>query len=299
MSRESSAIEAFASRQRGWGGDAEQYDRWLDEWFTPATNLDGRLWRMQLLQARATTMAFEWARFNQPRCAGALIWQLNDAWTGHSWSLIDVHGRPKPSWWAARAACRPRSSAFLPGEAGITVGFANDTRERWNARATIQRITMSGSQLAEHSLDVDVAANAVALAPIPVELMVPGEPASELLTVEMDGIRGFWFYGKDAWLSMPTPSLDVKVETTRRGMQLRLRSETLIRELHLDVARISSSIRAASNLLTMLPGEERVVELEGVENLTEKELRQKLLMPGGISTANECAAGLRPQRPAS
>ena len=294
-----SAMDAFASRQRGWGGDAEQYDRWLDDWFTPATNLDGRLWRMQLLQARATGMAFEWARFNQPRCAGALIWQLNDAWTGHSWSLIDVHGRPKPSWWAARATCRPRTCAFLAGEAGIEVGLANGTRDSWLAKATVRRLTMAGSELAVHSMDVDVAANAIARIPVPSELVVPEEPASEFLFVEVDGVRGFWFYGKDAWLSMPAPSLDVEFESTAQGMQLRLRSQSLIRDLYLDVARLSPSMRISSNLLTLLPGDERIIDLEGVENASAEELRRKLLEPGGIATANDCAACERPHNPMS
>ena len=84
------------------------------------------------------------------------------------------------------------------------------------------------------------------------------EPASELLVVETDGLRGFWFYGKDAWLSMPRASFDVRVEVERR-MRLVLRSETLIRDLHLDATRISMGARAESNLFTMLPGEERAI----------------------------------------
>ena len=290
-----SSMDAFASRQRGWGGDAEQYDRWLDDWFTPATDLEGRLWRMQLLQARATGMAFEWARFNQPRCAGALIWQLNDAWTGHSWSLIDVHGRPKPSWWAARAALRPRSCAFLigPGDAGIEVGLANDTRETWIAKGTVRRLDFSGSELASSSFDVGVPSHAVVRIPVPSELVVPEEPAFEFLLVEVDGLRGFWFYGKDAWLSMPTPSWDLKFEPIESGMRLHLRSETLIRDLHLDASRLPGRIRSGNNLLTMLPGDERIIDLDGLEVGSETDLRAKLHHPGVIVSANDCAAHQR------
>ena len=290
-------MEAFASRQRGWGGDAAQYDRWLDDWFTLATNLDGRLWRMQLLQARATGMAFEWARFNQPRCAGALIWQLNDAWTGHSWSLIDVHGRPKPSWWSARAACRPRSCAFLPLDTGVEVGFANDTRIPWNGTAIVRRLAMSGAEIAGRSLDVEVAGHSVVRLPVPDEIMVPGEPASEFMIVELDGLRGFWFYGKDAWLSMPAPTVDVDVERIDDAMRVHLRCASMIRDLYLDVSRLSASGRASDNLLTMLPGDERVVDLQGCEEESPEALRQRLLDPGVIMTANACGAGNRPPDP--
>ena len=288
-SESASALEAFASRQRGWGGDAEQYDRWLDEWFTPSTDLNGRLWRMQLLQARATGLAFDWARFNQPRCAGALIWQLNDAWTGHSWSLIDVHGRPKPSWWAARSACRPRGCAFVAGASGVEVGFANHTRDPWRSTATVRRITTSGSELAAERIDVTVGAHSVVRLPVPPGLVVPEEPASELLVVETDGLRGFWFHGKDAWLSMPRASFDVRVEAANGGMRLVLRSETLIRDLHLDATRISMEARAESNLFTMLPGEERAIVLKGLEGVSPEEIRRLALEPGTITSANECS----------
>ncbi len=34
VSEEPEALAAFAGRQRGWGGDAAQYDRWLEDWFS-------------------------------------------------------------------------------------------------------------------------------------------------------------------------------------------------------------------------------------------------------------------------
>ena len=89
----------------------------------------------------------------------------------------------------------------------------------------------------------------------------------------------------------------MKVEPTAQGMQLRLRSGTLIRDLYLDVARFSPGMRANRNLLTMLPGDERIIDLEGGGNMSAEKLRQQLMEPGGIATANDCAACDRPQKP--
>ena len=114
---------------------------------------------------------------------------------------------------------------------------------------------------------------------------------------EVDAIRGHWFYGKDAWLSMPAPSWDLQVEPTGEATRVRLRSETLIRDLHLDVARISAEARASANVLTMLPGEERIIDIEGIEFDAVADLVSRLRRPGVITTANDCAARETPRHP--
>jgi beta-mannosidase len=58
----------------------------------------------QEAQAAALKAGIEWLAANRPRCMGALIWQLNDAWPGFSWSLIDSEGKPKPAYFAVREA---------------------------------------------------------------------------------------------------------------------------------------------------------------------------------------------------
>ena len=288
-----SEMDRFSGRQRGWGGDEQQYDRWLDDWFTPATDLDGRIWRMQLLQARATSIAYEWTRLNQPRCGGALIWQLNDAWTGHSWSLIDVHGRPKPAWWSARAACRPRFSSFSVGESGIELAFANGTREPWSVDSMVRRLSVSGSDIAAARITVEVPADAVVHVPIESGLAIPGDPSSEFLTAEVGNDHVFWFYGKDAWLSMPPPDLEVELDRSADGVELRLIARGLVRDLHVDVARIAFEAEASENLITLLPGQARVIGLRGVENLSLEEIRSRVLQAGVITSANDCSCPAR------
>ena len=63
-------------------------------------------WATQLNQARAVH-AIEHYRSWWPRTAGAIVWQLNDCWPVTSWAAIDGDERPKPLWYALRAATRP------------------------------------------------------------------------------------------------------------------------------------------------------------------------------------------------
>lgn len=254
------ALDAFAGRQRGWGGDAAQYDRWLDEWFTPSTSLDQRLFRMHLLQARATTISYEWLRMNSPRCSGALVWQLNDAWTGHSWSLIDRAGRPKPAWWAARAACVPQLIGFTASDEGIAVGMVNDGKSAWSTDATVRRVDVAGRDLAvDHlRLHADVGTSSQVL--VGREISIPTDPSSEFLVIESGAHRAFWFYGKDAWLSLPAADYDLEVEAIEGGCRVGIRARTIVRELVMDPSRLAADGVVDRNLLTMLPGDRVTLE---------------------------------------
>ncbi len=284
------ALAAFESRQRGWGGDEAQYDRWLEEWFSPAGDLDQRLWRMRLLQARATRIAYEWLRLNRDRCGGALIWQLNDAWTGHSWSLIDVAGRPKPAWWAARAACRPRLLAFSVGERGLELGCVNEGRTPWTEEVRVRRIDFAGRDLAADRVRLDAPAFGVDRAAVGADLVLPSDPAGEVLVAETEQGRAFWFYGKDAWLSLPRPDLVFDVAATDRGHRIRATAETFIRDLHLDVSRIARGATADRGLDTLLPGDRIEFELRGTQGTSVAEVRKALESGRVVFSANTCGS---------
>jgi beta-mannosidase len=90
-------------RQRGTGGMAAHIDKHL-EGMPSAKSFEEWHRMLQEAQAAALKAGIEWLAANRPRCMGALIWQLNDAWPGFSWSLIDSEGKPKPAYFAVREA---------------------------------------------------------------------------------------------------------------------------------------------------------------------------------------------------
>lgn len=59
---------------------------------------DGADWHFatQVVQARAVSAGTEWLR-SRERCAGVVVWQLNDCWPAISWSAVDSSGIEKPS----------------------------------------------------------------------------------------------------------------------------------------------------------------------------------------------------------
>lgn len=117
--------------------------RWYDEFFakaalaSPGVSISSSFpaWHAaaQQLQADWLYLAITWLRANWPHCGGALVWQLNDAWPGFSWSLIDSAGREKPAYYAVKAAFADRLLATLPFGGVPHYVAINDTEEPWEA----------------------------------------------------------------------------------------------------------------------------------------------------------------------
>lgn len=95
----------WAGRQKSYKGDkairalAERYG-------VPAGDRRSLVSASQELQAKAYRMAIEAHQKAWPRCAGTLLWQLNDVWPGASWSIVEYGGGRKPAFHAVKAAYR-------------------------------------------------------------------------------------------------------------------------------------------------------------------------------------------------
>jgi beta-mannosidase len=87
--------------QRNGSGNAVILQYMLD-WFRMPKDFHSTLWVSQILQALAMKIACEHWHRSMSRCMGTLIWQLNDAWPGASWSSIDYFGQ----WKALQYECR-------------------------------------------------------------------------------------------------------------------------------------------------------------------------------------------------
>ncbi|MCH2161606.1 MAG: hypothetical protein MK085_06995 [Phycisphaerales bacterium] len=278
------AFDAFAVRQRAWGGDKEQYDRFLKEWFRPAETLDERLLQVHLLQARATSLSFEWLRANAPRCSGALIWQLNDAWSGHSWSLIDVAGRLKPAWWAARKACSDHLLTFQPMADGLGVIACNDSRSNLMGDLEVRRLDFEGRVLAGGRFEIDVSPGGRQRVSGDEDLFTPDEPAGEFLLAQLGDLRATWFHARDLELACPKPQFDVHVQSLGEegGGRIALIARSLLRDVTIDLTRLDPTATVSDNLFTLLPGEQATLDCTGCRGVQEADV----LQPGVLGFAN-------------
>jgi beta-mannosidase len=275
-------------RQRAWGGDQVQYAPFLEEWF--GRGGDGEMsferwhWACQLLQARAISIACTWLRANRPRCEGALIWQLNDVWTGHSWSLVDVNHRPKPVFHAVQAAFDPVLLAIEPLGTGLSLVLVNDSSEEVRGEALVRRVDFDGTEIVAETF-------AFAADPrrgrfeveLPEHLVSPDDPSTQLIVASLGDRRAHWFFAKDQWLGYPEAQFDVTLErSSSTTARLDVEARTLLRDLFVVADRVGQHVCADKGFLTLLPGETASILLSGLEPSDELPQHEQVLR-----TANE------------
>ena len=280
----------LTDRQRAWGGDEVQYAPYLKEWFgftASELTFDHWLWATQLLQARAIGIGCGWLRANSPRCAGALIWQLNDVWTGHSWSLLDVRHRPKPVFYAVQQAFAPQFISIEPVGGALSVVVSADQQRETGAPIQVQRVSFDGTVHAAWSCDGEPRNSPHPIVtPIPDELSVPSDASNEVLVASMGELKAFWFFEKDD--SLRYPAVDVSVDIQQEGTTaiLAIRAQSFVRDLCIQADSLGPSVRASSGMITLLPDDECIIHLTGVpaDLDVQKELGATTHL---IRTANE------------
>jgi len=275
---------ALLARQRGPGDPlasppvspmARWYDRPMAAWFPPARDLFEWCFLAQVLQARSLVMGIEWFRANMNRCAGAMLWQANDAWPGFSWSIIDSAGRRKLAWHAVRRAFAPRLLTIQP-IGGVPMLLAiNDADKPWRATAQVRRVLLrDGATLARRAVALGGAdgvppRSAVRLGSIADLVGLIGDPKAEAVCALVDGApldeRAWWFAAPDRellggsivptdplWRASVTPA-NPSPGTRPRAVTVEARA--LCRDLCVLADAADPFAASEAQLVTLLPGE--------------------------------------------
>lgn len=215
-------------------------------------------WAAQLNQARAITHAITHYRSWWPRSAGSIIWQLNDCWPVTSWAAIDGDERPKPLWWALRAAYANRLLTVQPRGVGRdrrdVLAVVNDTDEQWVGTVLIRRERLDGQALASAELPVQVAPRTVEMVEIPAEVRTPGAPTNEIIHAMLDDQEAVHCFVDDLAMQLDPDPMDVDVEATDGGYLIRVRARTLVKDLAVFADHLDPSAQVDASLLTLPAG---------------------------------------------
>ncbi len=291
---------AMQHRQRASGGNDVRYDRPIREVFGEIRDFGAWHFAAQLVQARSIALALEWWRAHRPLCGGALFWQWNDVWAGHSWSAIDVAGRRKPLWYAVRRACAPRILTIHARGDDVRLFAVNDADEAWEAGARVARVAFDGRPLAECVQRICVPARgATDVCSLSVLLGRPADVRGELLVAELAAgtdapaggaervARATHFFAPDRELSLPRAEWSARAEALSGATDVTLAAQSLLRDVVLAADRLDPAAEASEQLLTLLPGESATVRVRCAQRIDEAALRG----PPIVWAANQLVCG--------
>ena len=249
-------------RIRAADGQVKLHDRLREMFAIPhdPDRMDFTDWHFlaQLAQARAVRTGIEWLRAVE-RCAGTMVWQLNDCWPVTSWALVDGAGAPKPAWHAARAAhadrlltIQPRGKLDGTDAPGLDAVLVNDTDEAWLAEGRARRLDFGGGERGAQSFARDVAPRSVARIALAETLWRADAPQRELIVADAAGAaRADWFHRPDRALDYPEPLLEARID----GDAMHVTARSLVRELMLRPDMVRPDWRVDRGPVTLLPGE--------------------------------------------
>ncbi|MGB3829939.1 MAG: glycoside hydrolase family 2 protein [Ornithinimicrobium sp.] len=257
-------------------------DRGLQQNFGATRDPDDWHYLSQLLQARSQQAGSEWLR-SRERCAGVVVWQLNDCWPVVSWAAVDGQGHAKPLWFALRRAFAPRLLTLQPlyvaDEFGgnppgdVAVVMVNDSLEDWRNQVSVRRVDLHGTELARTDVVLEVRAGQTANVPLDPSMTMPDNPTQELLVAEdTDGRRTWWAFAKDVEMTLPTPRFDVQVhDVSQDSVTVEITAASLLRDLIIYPDRAAyelsldpSGAQVDEMLLSVFPGERATLTLTGL-----------------------------------
>jgi beta-mannosidase len=240
--------------QKAYEG-AESLARGIHEHF--GTDDDtGAEWyvKAQIVQARALRAGVGRFRSLHDTCSGALWWQFNDCWPGFSWSVEDVNGRRKLSYFAAREVMSAR--AVIPTADGSphALTLVNDLAEPWLAHVTVRVIDSRGVVLSQTEAPTSVPADGhVVVGPG----ALPAEACAVI--VDADNVRATRWVVADREMPATTARALLTAVWDDAGVwHVNVRAESMVRDLVLltEFHPLLTDARVSTQLLVLLPGEE-------------------------------------------
>lgn len=243
----------------------------------------------QVNQARAVATGIEHWRSHWPRCAGTVVWQLNDCWPVTSWAAVDGDGREKPLYHELKRLYADRLVTVRRREGQLVVAMVNQASTPWSGTALSRRFDTSGALLAEVRLPFEAGPRGVTLLPLPMEARRFGDPGREFLVVDADGLRATYFAVADRAFAYPVAEWVTRAEPVAGGTRVTVTARSLLRDLLLRADRLHPDARVDRGLVTLLPGESAAFTVTGWHGDD----------PDALATALRCVNSAAAERPAA
>lgn len=233
--------------------------------FHPPKDFSQLLYLSQVQQALGLKLAFDAHRAAMPFCMGTLYWQLNDTWPAASWSGIDYYGRWKALHYQAARSFRPQSLVFAEKDQQLQLSLVSDSPQPFAATLKLRLLDFSGQQLWSESQPVTVAPLQVTQVRqwLRTELTGLADDRQLVLHAQLlsaaDGrvfTDNLHFFRPHRELLLQSATADVQCIATDGLLQVRLQSQTLLRQVLLEFPDLEGTVlNFSDNFIDLLANE--------------------------------------------
>jgi beta-mannosidase len=256
--------DVMAAHQRSGIGNL-RIREYLSWYYHVPDDFEQFLYMSQVLQAYGIRMAIEAHRRAMPYCMGSLYWQLNDCWPVASWSSTDYYHKWKAVHYAVKRAFQPVMISTANNSDQVDVFVVSDLLKDIESKLHMQVIDFKGNVLYENSTDIVVVQNtSTRLFSFDISQIERLDRAASVLVlsvIEKDRVIATknHFFDIPKNLQYPEVHIEIMVEQSKDGYDLRLKSDALAGSVYLYDDR--SGLVLEDNYFNLLPHKEKVISV--------------------------------------
>jgi beta-mannosidase len=162
-----------------------------------------------------------------------------------------------------RQAFDPRLLTIQPREGGLAAVAVNERTLFWRAKISGKRLRLDGTVLAEFEFWRLLCDRFEAKAfTLPQDIATADDPGNEVIVVDMLDRRAFHYFVEDIDLKLPKPEMRIEVSKRKGGYAVAVTAVSLLKDLCLMADRLDPDAVVDTMLITLLPGETHVFEVE-------------------------------------
>lgn len=159
--------------------------------------------------------------------------------------------------------------------------------EAWCGSLAMARSSFDGRVAVATDMQLSVAARDSATIALPADVATPEDESSELIVVHVGTARALWFFREDRDQALPAPAFEVSCKAVTSGYQVRVTARSLLRDLTILADRVAADARVDEMLVTLLPGESAVFNIETVAQVDPGSFAD----PSVLRSANQLITG--------
>ncbi|MHC1479408.1 beta-mannosidase [Frateuria aurantia] len=224
----------------------------------------------QLMQAEGIELAVDHLRASRPRNMGVMYWQLNDAWPAASWSGIDYTGRWKALQYHAARFYAPTRVIAIHRAGQVQLSLVEDGLQPRPVQLLTEVYDFDGKRHKRRIQSLKLAAGAVTSLPAlsDADLLDGLDPGNAVAAFSLRSPEGellsrhlVWFKPARA-THWPDPGLSAHVDVQPdHTLQLTIHATRVARGVWMDFGALD--IKPSDNGFDLLPGETRIIQLQG------------------------------------